>query len=393
MFSKQRRTAIGEEKRTGDRMLAPTPPMGWNSWNTFHGYIDDNLICATADAIVKGKLDEVGYEYVIIDDCWSLPKRDSDGNLVPDPVKFPRGIAAVADYVHSKGLKFGIYSCCGTLTCAGYPGSFEHEFQDAELFASWGVDYLKYDNCHKPATISDPLLYRRMGLALRGCGRDIVYAACQWGTEDVWRWIRSTGANTFRSTYDIRDTWVSIRDIAKSQLDRQCFSGPDCFNDMDMLVVGMQGKSRNAEVAAGGCSDTEYETHFALWCMMSSPLIMGCDVRHISKKAMQILTNEDLIRINQDPECRPCHSVSVGGEKIVLIRHLCGGDIALGFFNLGENDATVEIDFWDIGLTAGGRTSLSMYDCSYREDAGVASEHVGVMVPAHGSHVYRCTPC
>lgn len=384
--------SAGTGAEHGRKMLAPVPPMGWNSWNTFHQYVDDALIRQTADAMVKSGLKDAGYEYVIIDDCWSMPRRDNSGRLVPDPSKFPKGIEPLAEYVHSKGLKFGMYSCCGTLTCAGYPGSFEHEYDDAAQFAAWGVDYLKYDNCHKPASIGDPILYKRMGTALRNCGRDIVFAACQWGTEDVWRWIRSTGANTFRSTGDIVDGWKSVCDIARSQLDKQCFSGPDCFNDMDMLVVGMRGNSRNNLVAAaGGCTDTEYETHFALWAIMSSPLIIGCDVRHMTGRTADILMNRDLIAINQDPGCRPCWYVT-SGNRTVLIRQMSDGDIVLGFFNFEDNDSTVEVDFWDIGLSAGNCSAMSFYDCTFHEDAGVHSEHYGAMVPAHGSHVYRCRP-
>ena len=340
--------------------------------------------------MVDSGLREAGYEYVVIDDCWALMHRDAAGNLVPDPTKFPHGMADLADYVHAKGLKFGMYSCCGTLTCAGYPGSFEHEFQDAAQFAAWGVDYLKYDNCHRPATVSDPLLYRRMGHALRSSGRDIVFAACQWGTEDVWSWIRTTGANTFRSTGDIVDSWTSISQIAKSQLNKQCYSGPDCFNDMDMLVVGLHGKSRNQLVAAaGGCTDTEYETHFALWAMMSSPLIIGCDVRRMSARTRGILMNRDLIAINQDPACRACWHIT-HDTSTVLIKLLADGDIALGFFNFADREANVEVNFWDIGLTACSTGVLSFYDCTYHEDAGQHSEYYGVMVPPHGSHVYRC---
>lgn len=188
--------------------------MGWNSWNTFTENISEELILSTADVMAESGLLAAGYQYLVIDDCWALKERDSQGNLVADPEKFPHGMKYVADYVHSKGLKFGMYSCCGTRTCAGYPASFEHEFEDARQFAQWGVDYLKYDNCYKPKTVSSELLYHRMGLALANCGRDIVFSACQWGTEEVHRWIRSTGAHLFRSTADIQNCWNSIRDIA-----------------------------------------------------------------------------------------------------------------------------------------------------------------------------------
>ena len=177
-----------------DKFLGMTPPLGWNSWNTFTWNINDQLIRESADAMVESGLKDAGYEYVVIDDCWSLKQRDEKGYLVPDPEKFPQGMKAVADYVHSKGLKFGMYSCCGTHTCAGYPGSFEHEFQDAETFASWGVDYLKYDNCYKPLHADGEILYKRMSLALRNCGRDILFSACNWGSDNVHQWIQGSGA-------------------------------------------------------------------------------------------------------------------------------------------------------------------------------------------------------
>ena len=233
------------------KAMCAVPPMGWNSWNTFTENINEDLVKETVDAMKEQGFLEAGYEYVVIDDCWSLKERDSEGRLVADPEKFPSGIGALADYIHEKGFKFGMYSCCGTRTCANYPGSFEHEFEDAKQFAQWGVDYLKYDNCFKPQNQDGKTLYRRMGMALANSGRDIVFSACQWGTDCVHEWIRSSGAHLFRSTEDINDSWNSIKDIALSQLDKQAFSGPYCHNDMDMLVVGMHGKGGNDYISAG----------------------------------------------------------------------------------------------------------------------------------------------
>lgn len=374
------------------RTLAPTPPMGWNSWNTFSENINEELICSMADAMAAHKLPEAGYQYLIIDDCWSLKRRDDHGKLVPDPEKFPHGMKEVADYVHGKGLKFGMYSCCGPLTCAGYPGSFEHEFSDAEQFAQWGVDYLKYDNCYKPNTLADPMLYRRMGVALKNCGRDIVFAACQWGTEDVWHWIRSAGAHTYRSTEDIRDSWTSIEHIVRSQLDKQCFQGPDCFNDMDMLVVGMYGKGTNPYISIGGCTDEEYQTHFALWAMMGSPLIIGCDIRSMNEQTEKLLTNADLIAINQDPECRSCYQLSTWSnpEAFILVKHLQNGDMAIGLFNFSDTASNVELNFWDMGLPASSGCALRFYDCLTHQDLGTQREYFSPVVPSHGCRVYRC---
>lgn len=374
-------------------MMAQTPPMGWNSWNTFFDQYDEKLIFDTADAMVEQGLLAAGYEYLIIDDCWSMRERDAAGKLVPNPEKFPGGIKAVADYVHSKGLKFGIYSCCGVRTCAGYPGSFEHEFSDAAQFAGWGVDYLKYDNCYRPRTMTSSMLYRRMSMALRQSGRDILLAACQWGTEDVHQWIRSSGAHTFRSTIDIQDAWKSIEAIASSQMENQCFNGPGCFNDMDMLVVGMYGKGLNPETSIGGCSDEEYQTHFALWAMMNSPLIIGCDIRNMSEKTKEILTNPDIIALNQDPECRSCYRIDVYGnpDTFVLVKPLSDGNYALGFFNFSDVAAKVSLDFWDMGLSCAFGQGMRFHDCFTHEDMGIQKEFFAPTVASHGCRVYRCS--
>ena len=375
-------------------MLAPTPPMGWNSWNTFFDKIDEQLIHTTADAMVDQGLLAAGYEYLIIDDCWSLPQRDTAGKLVPDPEKFPHGMKAVADYVHAKGLKFGMYSCCGTNTCAGFPGSFEHEASDAKQFAEWGVDYLKYDNCFRPSSLPSSTLYRRMSMALRNCGRDILFAACQWGTENVHQWIRSTGAHTFRSTGDIQDSWSSIEGIVRSQLDKQALTGPDCFNDMDMLVVGMYGKGLNPETSAGGCSDEEYQTHFALWAMMGSPLIIGCDVRDLSAKAKEILTNPDLIAINQDTEARSCYQLLCWDDpdRFILVKPLYDGTLAVGFFNFTQRPSKMMLSFWDMGLSAASGGAMTFHDCLSHQDMPLQSEAFAARVPAHGCRVFRCRP-
>ena len=198
-------------------MLAKTPPMGWNSWNTFTKDINEEMIMQMADAMVDTGLLDAGYEYLTIDDCWSEKKRDENGNLVADHVKFPHGMKYVADYVHSKGLKFGMYTCCGVMTCAGYPGSFGHEFEDAKYFAEVGVDLLKYDNCYHPSMQSQ-LSYNRMSLALKASGREILFSMCNWGNAQVWTWARSVGAHMYRSTGDIFDNFPSIRKLSESQL-------------------------------------------------------------------------------------------------------------------------------------------------------------------------------
>ena len=375
------------------KAMCAVPPMGWNSWNTFTDKISEDLIKETVDAMKAQGFLEAGYEYVVIDDCWSLKERDSEDKLAADPEKFPSGIKALADYVHDKGFKFGMYSCCGTRTCADYPGSFEHEYEDARQFAQWGVDYLKYDNCFKPQFQDCRTLYRRMGLALANSGRDIVFSACQWGTESVHEWISSTGAHLFRSTQDITDCWNSIKDIALSQMDKMAFSGPFCHNDMDMLVVGLHGKGGNDFISAGGCTDEEYQTHFSLWAMMNSPLMIGCDVRNLTEETKKILLNKDLIAINQDTECRApfrVNCLSNSPDVFILVKFLSNGDVAVGMFNMGDVPAMAVVDFWDLGLTVSSGMALEFYDCIDHENLGKKKERFSAKVPAHGSKVYRC---
>ncbi len=375
--------------------LAHTPPMGWNSWNTFGWNINEELIKTVADYFIESGLKGAGYEYIVIDDCWSEKQRDENGRLVPDKNKFPNGIKPVADYIHSKGLKFGIYSCAGTHTCAGYPGSFEHEFDDAETFAEWGVDYLKYDYCYKPKCADGENLYKRMAMALRNCGRDIVFSACNWGNDGVLNWIRESGAHLFRSTGDIQDNWMSIQSIVESQLANEAYSGVYCHNDMDMLVVGMHGKGDNAEVlgkVVGGCTDTEYKTHFALWAMKNSPLMIGCDVRKMTAETKEILTNADIIAINQDMECRGPYCIRQWNnpEKVfALVKPLCGGDYAIGMFNFSDKTSEMSLQFFDIGLPTSSGRGLELYDCHAHETIGTFTERYAAPIPSHDCLVFR----
>lgn len=377
--------------------LGMTPPMGWNSWNTFTWDINEQLIRDIADKFVEEGYKDAGYEYIVIDDCWSLKQRDDKGRLVADPAKFPGGMKALSDYIHAKGLKFGMYSCVGTHTCAGFPGSFEHEFQDAESFAEWGVDYLKYDYCYKPMQVPGELLYKRMSLALKNCGRDILFSACNWGSDNVYQWIRESGAHMYRSTGDIQDTWDSIKNLGMSQLDKECYTGSFCHNDMDMLVVGMHGGSNNDFIRSNiaGCSDTEYKTHFSLWSIMGSPLMIGCDIRNAGQAAKDILMNRDIISINQDIECRGAYRIKPlphwcnTEESFILVKVLANGELAIGFFNLGDNDREMSLQFWDVGLPYAAGISLSMYDCWEHKEIGVMKERYSPVVPAHDCIVVR----
>ena len=393
-----------------NKFLGITPPMGWNSWNTFTWEINDKLIREAADAFVSEGLKDAGYEYVVIDDCWSEKQRDKNGKLVPDHWKFPDGIKPVADYVHSKGLKFGMYSCAGTHTCGGHPGSFEHEFDDADTFAEWGVDYLKYDYCYKPDHIPGEVLYKRMSMALRNCGRDIMFSACNWGNDNVYKWIRESGAHLFRSTGDIQDNWESIKRLALSQIGSECYGGNFCHNDIDMLVVGMHGGSNNEWINSteqgvnviadsgetmpklGGCTDEEYRTHFSLWAIMNSPLMIGCDIRRMTPATKEILTNKDVIAINQDIECRGPYCIkqwNTPANVFSLVKPLANGDYAIGMFNFGDRAGEMSLQFWDIGLPAASGRGLSVYDCWKHEELGTFTERFVTTVEPHGCAVLR----
>ncbi len=371
-------------------MQIKTPPMGFNTWNTFGENISDALVRETADAMVKLGLKDAGYEYLVIDDCWSKRERDPEtGKIVPDPVKFPYGMKALSDYVHEKGLKFGMYSCAGVRTCADYPGSFDHEFLDAETFAEYGCDFLKYDFCYKPSTANGPVLYHRMSMALKSCGRDILFSACNWGSDEVNKWIRSTGAHMYRSTGDINDSWASMRDIAMSQLDNLAYSAPGCYNDIDMLTIGMYGKGN---VGSLGCNDTEYKTQFALWCIYSAPLMLGGDIRTMTDGLLKLVTNRDLLRINQDPEARPAFlatEMSWFPGRIVLVKHLSDNELAVGFFNMTETGGQIPFFLENIGLTASSGRALHMREVFTGEERTV-KEFMNPVVEAHDCSVYLC---
>lgn len=375
-------------------MVLHTPPMGWNFWNTFGPNINEEVVLRTADTLAASGLAACGYRYLVIDDCWSLRERDAGGHLVADPEKFPHGIRYVSDYVHQKGLLFGMYSCCGPLTCAGYPGSFDHEFEDAATFAAWGVDYLKYDYCYHPSTRKAAELYRRMGLALGNCGRDIVLSACSWGADETKQWIGATGSHLWRSTPDINDSWASIRSLALSQLPDQVYGRINCFNDMDMLVVGMGGKGN---VGLTGCSDLEYRTHFSLWAFLNSPLMIGCDVREMSEATRETLTNPEMIAINQDPAgWQPfrlknwlAHGYEQQPEIFCLGKLLANGDLALGMFNLSDGAHRLDVSGEELALPLGTRRTLALHDVWSHSESRMANEVLQVELPAHGCRVWR----
>ncbi len=370
-------------------MIKITPPMGWNSWNTFGPDINEQLILETADKMVETGILNAGYEYLVIDDCWSLKERDKNGRLVADPAKFPHGIKAVADYIHSKGLKFGMYSCAGTLTCGGYPGSFEHEFTDAATFAVWGVDFLKYDYCYHSSLIHGKYLYRRMGTALKNCGRNILFSACSWGADNTAEWIRETDANMWRSTGDIADSWASVKNLTDAQDKILAYGGSGCFNDMDMLIVGMYGKGY---VGLEVLSDVQYKTHFSIWALLASPLMIGCDIRNMNIETFKILTNKELIKINQDNDCRQVYKlINIWNDNIkAYARSLENGDIAVGFFNFSDESGVVRLNIEELGLPESTGKTLCMHNVWEDETVTVKNGIFMHDIAPHDCLVYRC---
>jgi alpha-galactosidase len=346
---------------TLSKPLAATPPMGWNSWNMFGSAVHETVIREIADAIVSSGLKDCGYEYIVIDDCWSQKGgRDRNGDLVPDPYKFPSGIKALADYMHDLGFKIGIYSDAADLTCAGYPGSYGFEDQDAQLWASWGIDFLKYDYCCAPGDQATAIRrYSRMGEALRKTGREFLFSLCEWGGRSPHLWGRSVGGHTWRVSGDVFDSWISIWvadykyygigvdvsiDIAA---DLHGFGGPGGWNDLDMLIVGLNGKG---QISGKGMSFVEYQTHMSMWCMACSPLMMGCDVRTLDQEAAALLMNREVLAVNQDGLGKPACRVKQFGNCEVWKKPLSDGSVAVALINRGSTGSDVTVKASDIGL-------------------------------------------
>lgn len=310
--------------------LALTPPMGWNSWNTFQTHINEQLVKDIADAIVASGMRDAGYTYIVLDDGWMAKERDSQGNLVPDPEKFPHGIKALADYIHAKGLKFGLYNCAGTETCAGYPGTRGYEYQDARNYAAWEIDYLKFDWCNTQG-INAKEAYTTMSKALRKAGRPIVFSLCEWGDNKPWDWAESVG-ELWRTTGDITacfdcekkfkgySDWGVLR-IADKQAGLARYAAPGQWNDPDMLEVG------------NGMSPSEDRAHFSLWCMLAAPLIAGNDLRKMSEATRALMTNKALIAIDQDSLGAEGYLYSVIDSVQTWVKPLNGGDWAVCFLN------------------------------------------------------------
>lgn len=361
--------------------LASTPQMGWNSWNFFACDINEAVIKETADALVTTGLADLGYVFVNIDDCWSAQKRNSKGQLVPDPKTFPSGIKALADYVHEKGLKLGIYSDAGAFTCEVRPGSIYHENDDAEIFASWGVDYLKYDNCYNLG-IKPKERYPPMRDALNGTGRTIFYSLCEWGVDDPALWAGKIG-NSWRTTEDINDSWASMTTIADLNDKWAAYAGPGGWNDPDMLEVGN-----------GGMTYQEYQAHFSIWALMKAPLLVGCDVRNMTAETFEILSNKEVIAVNQDPLGVQGRKVYVSGTDDCLqvwAGPLTGHRLAVVLWNRCSKAATITAAWGALGLESS--ISVSVRDLWKHQDiVGEAVASFSARVDAHGCEMYIFTP-
>jgi alpha-galactosidase len=357
-----------------DNGLARTPPMGWNSWNRFKTKINDQLVRETADDMVASGMRDAGYTYIVIDDGWE-GSRDANGVLQPN-ANFPN-MKALADYVHSKGLKLGIYSSPGPRTCQGFEGSYGHEEIDAKTWAAWGIDYLKYDWCSAYEVWRDdqmPQVYQRMGEALAKAGRPIVYAVCQYGLFNVQEWASGVGGNLWRTTFDINDTWQRVESIGFSQSELATYAGPGHWNDPDMLEVGN-----------GGMTDAEYRAHFSLWALLAAPLLAGNDVRAMTPATRAILLNKEVIAVDQDRLGRAGARVGPAGSTEVWLRPLEGNAYAIGLFNRSATEAEVTVRWVDLKL----RGPLKVRDLWAHADRGTFADGFSARVAPHGVVMIR----
>jgi len=369
--------------------LAPTPPMGWNSWNIFQTKIDETLLKSMVDAYISSGMKDAGYTYFVLDDGWMGMERDANGQLIADPKKFPNGMKAFADYVHSKGLKFGIYNCAGTKTCAGYPGTRGHEYEDARLYASWGVDYLKFDWCNTDR-IDAQEAYAMMSKALKASGRPIVFSLCEWGSHRPWLWAKDDG-QLWRTTGDIgpgfaKDVkgngWTAL--CVLNILDRQDsirqYAGPGHWNDPDMLEVG------------NGMTYNEDKAHFSLWCMLAAPLMSGNNLHTMSAQTIGILTNKEAIAIDQDPLGVECFKYKMSADSVeTLVRPLANGDLAVCFLNRMDKPQAISFDWAANAIDdATSKTNVDFTKSTYKlhdlwskKDIGTTKKPLKQTIAAH----------
>ncbi len=363
-----------------DNGLAKTPPMGWNSWNKFGGRVDDAAVRGMADAMVSSGMSKAGYVYINIDDTWELG-RDANGNITSNK-KFP-DMKALADYVHSKGLKIGIYSGPGPKTCAGYEGSFGHEVQDAKTYAAWGIDYLKYDLCSARDIYKDDAptlqaIYQKMGEALAAVHRPIIYSLCEYGDAAVWTgWGEKSGGNLWRTTGDISDRWESMDRIGFSQIKLAEYAKPGHWNDPDMLEIGN-----------GGMTADEYRTHMSLWSLLAAPLIAGNDLRTMTDETKSILMNADVIAIDQDPDYKPVTQVASEGGIETLMRPLHDGSVVVGLFNRTGAAADAQFARSSLPPSLAGK-GTKVRDLWKHDAVEMSADGLKATIPSHGVVMLR----
>jgi len=376
-------TAVSFAQSDVSKGLALTPPMGWNTWNKFACNVSDELVRGMADAMVKSGMKDAGYQYVVIDDCWQV-SRDAQGSIVADAQRFPHGIKAVADYVHSLGLKFGIYSDAGALTCQKRPAGLGHEYQDARTYASWDVDYLKYDWCNTLPGQDARSSYANIRQALDASGRPIVLSICEWGTHQPWLWGKEAGGNLWRTTGDIQDHWAGqqkwpdgsccsngMLDIADQNEPLYSAAGPGHWNDPDMLEVGN-----------GGMTTTEYRSHFSLWALMAAPLMAGNDLRSMTPEIRDILTNKEVIAIDQDSLGRQGRRVAKDGDLEVWAKQLKNGDRAVILLNRSSSAQQITANWEQLGYPE--HLSASVRDLWAHKDLGKSTGKFSAQVESHG---------
>lgn len=367
-----------------EQALARTPAMGWNSWNKFGCDVSEDMIRHMADAMVKSGMKDAGYQYVVIDDCWQV-ERDPSGNIVADAKRFPAGIKALADYIHSLGLKFGIYSDAGSKTCAKRPGSLGHEYQDALQYAAWGVDYLKYDWCNT-TTQDAQASYALIRNALNAAGRPVVLSICEWGTAKPWLWGKTVGGNLWRTTGDISDKWetkekrhLGVLDILDLQDGLESYAGPGHWNDPDMLEVGN-----------GGMTTDEYRAHFSLWSLLAAPLLAGNDLREMKPEIHDILTNREVIAVNQDALGSQGRRVRKDGDLEVWAKQMQDGSRSVVLLNRDVSQREIGFSWEDIGYP--GHLSAGVRDLWGAKGLGQHRERFSASVAAHSAVMIRVMP-
>jgi len=370
--------------RAQTNLLAPTPPMGWMSWNYFGEDLHEKDLREMGDAMVKSGMKDAGYTYIFIDDGWQ-GGRDNRNHIIPDPRKFPSGMKALADYLHARGLKLGIYSDAGQLSCAGYTASYGFERQDAKTFASWGVDYLKYDYCDAPqdqATAQQR--YQAMAAALRAAGRDMVFGVCCQVRLEPWKWAAAAGGQLWRMGPDSRDKWSMIVHIVNANAELGAYAGPGRWNDMCMLTVGLYGQGGPAFIKSAGCTDVEYQTQMSLWAMLAAPLTASCDLRTMTEATQRILLNAEIIALDQDRLGRQARRVLKHEACSVFLKPLADGDQAVAVLNEGSAAQEFTLELPRIGLSG----EYQFRDVWEHKTLGAAARWRGPVL-SHETKVFR----